>query len=177
MMKKLLSTFLAIVVCVSTASVTLAAKKPEEGKAGGAGANLYESFGGFDSREQVAILASDSNADVYFEASERFIGKGSIKVEVKGSWESLKIAAPMAVGETYEISYDVKTSGPSANFHCIYYFDDGGWLEFKPASVITVNSNWQNVKFIWTNTGINHSGEKTNGKGKWTFRYGDGTQL
>ncbi|MBQ4086965.1 MAG: S-layer homology domain-containing protein [Clostridia bacterium] len=177
MLKRFFSTFLAGVLCVSSVCVAMAAKKPEGAAAGGKAENLYASFGGFDSREQIAMVSGRSNADVTFEAAQRVSGKGSAKVEVKSSWESLKIPAPMAVGETYEISYDVKTDNASGNFHCIYYFDDGGWLEFKPASVITVTAEWQHVSFIWTNTGENYLGEKNNGKGLWTFRYGDGTQL
>lgn len=91
------------------------------------------------------------------------------------AFSSIKIPAPIVTGETYEISYDVRTDSPSNNFYMIFYYDHSGWKENPGGKTsVTINDEWKRVSFTWTNDGMNHRNEPSAGSGLFTFRYGDG---
>lgn len=172
MKKKLLSALLAAAMVVTAIPSAMAAKK-DPTTSGGEKINIYP-WGTFDSAEEVAKTTKTGSATISFQEGGAGGSKGCTKVEVKGTYGGIRIPAPFVVGETYDISFDLKADKAAA-MNLIFQFSDGGWYYITRSGQF--NNDWSKFKITWTNTGINTNNVQTSGAGQFEIRYGDGTQL
>ena len=172
MKKKLLSALLAAAMVVTAIPSALAAKKDPAADAANL-VNIYP-WGTFDSAEEVAKTTKTGNATISFQSGGAGGSAGCTKVEVKGTYGGIRIPAPFVVGETYDISFDLKADKAAAMI-LIFQFTDGGWYYITHTGQF--NTNWSRFKITWTNAGINTQNVQTSGAGQFEIRYGDGTQL
>lgn len=172
MKKRILSALLAALMCVSFAPLSMAAKKESVVVVDN---NIYAAWGGFDTVEDVSRSKNRSSATVELSTTVKASGEGCLKATVSGGFATARIPAPLLTGETYDISFDVRTDSAPGNFYVIFYYDHGGWRENPGGGTsITINDQWKKLSFSWTNDGKNHKGEPSAGSGMFTFRYGNG---
>ena len=170
MRKKLLSAVLALTMTVSAIPSALAAKKDYSSES--ALANIYE-WGGFDDEEAFQLVTYNSGKG-NLETAGAKSGRGCAKVVTTHDYGSIQIPAPLVVGETYDISFDVKTDDAPSTMSLIFTFDDGGYYFISRAG--SFNKEWTHFETSWTNTGINAANVQTSGKGKFSIRYGTGLE-
>lgn len=171
MKRKLLCALLAVVMVVTAVPSALAAKK-DPTESGGELENIYP-WGTFESEEDVARATTAGNTTLAYQSGGANGSKGCVMVTTTGNYGGLRMPAPLAVGETYDISFDLRADTAAA-MNLIFQFADGGWYYITRTGQF--NTGWSTFRISWTNTGINTNNVQTSGQGSFEIRYGDGTQ-
>ena len=111
MNKKILSIFLALAMLVSSMSTAMAAKKNYEDEVDEAGKNIYELWGGFESEAALKMITVPSAVKVSLVKGGAAGSKNALKIDTTtaGSNKDISVKYPAVVGETYDISFYVKT--------------------------------------------------------------------
>lgn len=169
MKRKLLSALLAAVMVVTAIPSALAAKKVYEEEVV-AGQNLY-SWGTFDSEEEVAMAKTYMASNSYHIDG---LDDGCIKTTVNGQYGGLRIPAPLVVGETYDISFDMKADA-EAKMQLIFYYTGAAHLTIEKNNAF--KTEWTHFTLTWTNTGVDSKGVQTAGAGEFDVRFGDGLTM
>ena len=167
MKKKILSALLAGIMIVSSVPAALAAKKTENDVAGDGGTNIVP-WGAFDNQQMIDRKRTHGGYTATYNDNGKTDGCAEIKIT--GDWSGLCIDAPFPVGETYDISFDIKAD-EAAQLTVIFQYDDGGWSYPHYNNFTT---GWTHVSFTYNHTGVNNKNEQTSGFGYLNFRYGDG---
>ncbi len=179
MKKRLLSIFLAALMLTSSSVVAMAAKKPKEEAADGGKKNLFEHISGLDTADQVSLL-SGYNGTVSFETGDKVSGRGSAKFDANSKINSgVNVAMNIYPGETYDISFDVKTN-TAADSMQVHFFFDANASAYKTLKTIPggASPTWQHHEFTWTWDGTcNLTGQFLEGKGRLQFRNGSGNSV
>ncbi|MBQ4088055.1 MAG: S-layer homology domain-containing protein [Clostridia bacterium] len=168
MKRRILSAFLALAMVVSIMPSALAAKKQA---ASTAGANIYEDLGSFETQAQ-ADKMNFSNAKGTV-VSGGYKGN-CVKVEVTNDWGGMRFLFPAVIGESYDISFWMKTDDAPAAMSPIVYYDSGYNVNMFPSGQFT--NSW--TKYSAT---VDFDGSSNQGlapqKGKEVdIRYGNGQQ-
>ncbi len=167
MKKKILSAVLAAMMVVSSVPAALAAKKTESSGGAAGGGNIVP-WGAFDNQSMVDCKRTHGGYKATYDANGKT--KGCAKIDVTGDWSGFCMDAPFPVGETYDISFDVKAD-VAAQLTVIFQYDEGGW---SYPHYNEFGTEWKTVKFTYEHKGINNKNEQTNGYGYINIRYGDG---
>lgn len=168
--KKMVCFLLALTMVAAAVPSALAAKKdPSQDAALG---NIYE-WGSFDTEDDFQLVTYNSGKG-NLETNGTKSGGGCAKIVTTDAYGTIQIPAPLEVGETYDISFDVKTDDAPSSMSLIISFDDGGYYFISSSG--SFNKEWTHFETTWTNTGINAANVQTSGKGKFSIRYGSGLE-
>jgi|GEM_PF-895340 len=175
MNKKILSIFLAVAMLVSSMATALAAKKNYDDEADGAIKNIYELWGDFSSDNALKMITKQSSAINTSIVKGGANGtKTALKIDtssVSGGSKDILIEFPTVAGETYEVSFYLKTDTPDVtSCGLIASFKEKGWY-YLPSATMTVGS-WTKYRLVYECTGINTHGESTDGRASLQFRFG-----
>ncbi len=166
MKRKIFSTLLAAIMVISSMAVAFAAKKTESSDEAGGG-NIVP-WGAFDTQQMVDRKRTQGGyTATYFDDGKT---NGCAKIDITGDWSGFCVDAPFPVGETYDISFDVRAD-VAAQLTVIFHYSDGGW-SFPHYNNFT--TEWTHVSFTYDHKGVNNTGVQTNGSGYINIRYGDG---
>ena len=103
--KKMVCFLLALTMVAAAVPSALAAKKdPSQDAALG---NIYE-WGSFDTEDDFQLVTYNSGKG-NLETNGTKSGGGCAKIVTTDAYGTIQIPAPLEVGETYDISFDVKT--------------------------------------------------------------------
>ncbi len=175
MKKRLLSTFLAALMILSSSAVVMAAKKPVESTETEEALDIFGKIGGFDTQEQVDMTVAAGGV-ISLETSDKMSGRGCIKLKNSGSGNAAIDINEMKMyaGEVYDISLDVKSPTGTADIEFIFYFGDtGGWLTLYRGTN-GIGPEWKTHKFSIGWSGKDSKGRESSGAGKIQIRYGQG---
>ncbi len=165
MKKRILSTFLTMAMLISAIPSAMAAKNTDA-----AGVNIYADIGSFETEAQKDKM-------VFVGAGGKIVkgGKGGncLKVEVvTDDYGAVRFPFPGVAGETYQISFWVRTDDAPANISLNMYYTGASYSGVGNAG--NADKDWSLCSVTWTCTGIDHSGKQTSGAGNIEIRYGDG---
>ncbi len=165
MKKRILSALLAVAMLISVLPSAMAAKKTET-----AGTNIYEDIGSFETEAQRLKM-------VYYGAGSKIVSGGRsgncLKVEiVTDEYGDARFPLPGYVGETYEISFWIRTDDAPAKISLNAYYHEGSYATMGNAG--NVGNDWSFCTYTWKNTGIDHNNKQTNGACDIAIRYGNG---
>lgn len=173
MNKKILSVFLALAMLISSMSTALAAKKNYDDEVDEAGKNIYELWGGFENEGSLKMVTAPSSVVTSIVKGGAAGTRSALKVDTQnaGSNKDITILYPAVVGETYDVSFYVKTDTEgSTQLGLINSLTDGGWAYFTIGTMAV--GTWTKYTYTHVCTGLNTKGEQTNGDGKIQFRFG-----
>lgn len=175
MNKKILSIFLALTMLISSMSTALAAKKNYEDEADEAGSNIYELWGGFEEEACLKMIDVPAAVSVSIIRGGAAGTRNALKIDTTtaGSNKDISFKFPSVVGETYDVSFYLKTDTAGVT-QCgvITSFADGrGWNYFDPVPTMAVGA-WTKYTLTYNCTGMNTRGEQTNAGGSLQFRFG-----
>ncbi len=175
MNKKILSVFLALAMLISSMSTALAAKKNYADEPDAAGSNIYALWGGFEEDACLKMINKQSSSISTTIVRGGAAGtKNALKIDTTnaGSSKDVSIKFPSVVGETYDISFYLKTDTEGVS-QCgvITSFAGNGWNYFNPIPTMAVGT-WTKYTLTYVCTGINTNGVQTEGGGSLQFRFG-----
>ena len=172
MNKKILSIFLALAMLISSMSTAMAAKKNYEDEPDEADKSIYELWGGFENEASLKMITAPSGVAVSLVKGGAAGTKNALKIDTTAaSNRDITVKYPAVVGETYDISFYVKTDTEnSKTLGLINSLSGGGWAYFSDG--IMDVATWTKYTYTHVCTGINTRGEQTNGKGEIQFRFG-----
>lgn len=98
--------------------------------------------------------------------------KGCVKVVENSNNCGPAVPVTLIKGETYTVSFDIKTSLHSSVVQVIMFWDDNGYSYFGKNCPIV--EGWNTVKFQYTFSGKNDSNAEVEGSGILNLRLGDG---
>ncbi|MBR4890381.1 MAG: S-layer homology domain-containing protein, partial [Clostridia bacterium] len=152
MKKRILGLVLAAIMCLSCSNIALAAKIEKE-------VNLAESFGHFDTADIADMIAMRSHPTVTFENKLQKSGAGCLKIDTPGYSQTIRIPAPLVIGETYTLTVDLMSGTGTGDLSVrVTNLPTGGYYEIAPAGT-KWSQAWTTYSFTWT-----HTNETTSGK-------------
>ncbi len=177
MKKRLFSMFLAALMLTSSSVAVMAAKKPTETEVViGGKSNIFQEISTLDTEEQVlAVGTSGSGAKITYETANPSSGKGCLKL-LGPAQAQAGISLPMTMypGETYVISFDVRSDGAVADVYCVMNFSSNPYAYRKFGTVSNgVSGTWRHheITYTWDGT-TNHPVSRDIGFGRLKICYG-----
>ena len=168
MKRRILSAVLALAMLVSVMPSAFAAKKQAEAAGG---SNIYKDLGSFETEEQIKKMnASSATATLN---ANGYKGK-CVHVKVNADWGGLRFPFPAAVGETYDISFWMKTDDAPAAMSLIFYYSGGNYSFINPTGQFS--NSWTKYSVTFTYTGVSYQGNSFPNGGEIDIRYGNGQQ-
>ncbi len=120
MKRKILSLFLALILCMTTLQVF--AVKREAGSAAGAGENLLK-FGTFDSADDAKMFLSQGARITWVEDdADGNKNSGCLELRVNEQWGYAYMEFPNVIGETLDISFYARVDNGTPALEYIPYF-------------------------------------------------------
>lgn len=171
MKKKLLSAVLAAAMIFASVPSALAAKKTGSTALG---SDICSTWGSFDTEEQVnyGYVVGSGSASLTTGKSG-----GGFLADIKGgSWVGARFNASLAVGETYDISFDVKCDVQDKGICLIWYYSSGSYDKTLLSKTIKTTSGWAHYSNTWTCDGTSAKGTEDSGSGQFEIRYGSGQE-
>ena len=173
MNKKILSIFLAVAMLVSSMSTALAAKKNYEDEADEAGSNIYELWGGFEDEAVLNVVSKMSSSSQLSIVRGGAAGtKSALKIDNTNAGTSgdIIIPFPVVAGETYDISFYVKTDTVGSTSLGLIKSLSNRWL-YLPTATMQAGT-WTKYTATWSFAGVNDHGDTASDKGNVQFRFG-----
>jgi len=172
MKKKLLSALLTAVMLVTSVPAALAAKNDDVFTVDPD--NVISSWGGFNSEgqmKQIRILGGTLEYKSVAGVDE----SGCVKATIGGGsgWDGIRIPVQLAIGETYDITFDVR-GDMGGSISLIFYYSNGGYDTVLLNKLHGIKADWSTYTNTWTCTGKNSNVTATTGIGEFEVRLGDG---
>lgn len=178
MKKRLFSMFLTALMLVSSSAAVMAAKKPSAAEleaAEGGKKNIFREICTLNTEEQVFALGTSSGGTISFDNTDSASGKGCAKYAGPATAQA-GVALPMTLypGETYVISFDVKSDGPTFDIYLVFKFSSNPYA-YRTIKIVSngVSGTWKHheIAYTWDGT-TNHPVTRDVGVGNLVFCHG-----
>ena len=167
-MKKIISLLISVLLFLQTTAVF--AIKKDYGSEQGL-PNIY-TWGTMDTEEEISKIKL-VRATGGFAEGEGVNGSGCMKVNTTANYGSLEIPAPLVGGETYDISFDLKTDAAPANMSLLLFYKDDSYRFITTKGRFT--NEWSHFSMTWVNDGLTEDKKETSGAGsRFHIRYNNG---
>ena len=116
-----------------------------------------------------------NGAEITWESEGAQGSTGCAKIKLVGNLSAISQEnLHLIPGETYQISFYIRTESGNSTASLIWHFSQGGY-QFLITNT-AINGNWKKVSLKYTFDGKNHLDETVDGRGKMEIRVADGKQ-